>query len=90
MLFADSTVHHDVNAYTYDDVCMSSFELHTDLPTAVHDNRTVYRYSTLADQTVLYNYTHNHHPVAVPFLCPWPVPDLVMDIKFAVKQISQF
>jgi hypothetical protein len=65
-------VHHDANAYTYDDVCMSSFIAH--LPTAVHDS-TVYRYSTLADQTVHFdnNYTPNHHPV--PFLCPWPVPD---------------
>jgi hypothetical protein len=40
------------------------------LPTAVHDS-TVYRYSTLADQTVHFdnNYTQNHHPV--PFA---PVP----------------
>jgi hypothetical protein len=28
--------------------------------------------------------------VAVPFLCPWSVPDSVVNIKFAVKQISCF
>jgi hypothetical protein len=56
-------------------------------PTAVHDS-TVYRYSTLADQTVYFdnNYTQNRHPVPfAPGLCL-----TVVDIKFAVKQISQF
>jgi hypothetical protein len=60
------SVHHDLNAYTYDDVCMC-FELH---------DSTVYRFGhTSWSQTVHFdnNYTQKHHPV--PFLCPWPVPD---------------
>jgi hypothetical protein len=70
-------VHHDVNACAYTHiqryVCMSSFELHTFAGGCT--DSTVYRYSTLADQTVHFdnNYTQNHHPV--PFLCPWPVRD---------------
>jgi hypothetical protein len=49
---------------------------------------TVYRYSTLllADQTVHFDNTQNPHPVPfAPGLCL-----TVVDIKFAVKQISQF
>jgi hypothetical protein len=42
-----------------------------------------------SDCTFDNNYTQNHHPV--PFLCPWLRLCLtVVDIKFAVKQISQF
>jgi hypothetical protein len=60
-------VHHDVNAYTYNDVCMSSFELHTcrRLYTTVQ--------CTGIPHWLIRLYTPNHHPV--PFLCPWPVPD---------------
>jgi hypothetical protein len=80
-------VHYDVNTCTYHNVCTVCLLLNcTLLPMAVHDSTygTVYRYSTLADQTT---------PPKITTQCPFFAPGLcltVVDIKFAVKQISQF
>jgi hypothetical protein len=65
---------------------MSSFELH---------NRTVYRYSTPADCRLYILTTTTTPKITTQWQFPFfalpslgPVPDSVVDIKFAVKQIS--